>query len=226
MKSLIVIPARGGSKGLPGKNIKKLAGKPLICYSIDIARQVADDEDICVSTDSAEIIEVVENYGLKVPFVRPAELSTDDATTNDVLRHALQFYKNNGKEYENIILLQPTSPLRTKEDIVNAIKLYRVDIDMVASVKETSSNPYYVLFEENTEGFLEKTKKGNFTKRQDCPTVWELNGAIYIINPESLINKQQLDKIVKFEMDELHSVDIDTALDFAWAEFLLEKGFV
>ena len=126
MKSLIVIPARGGSKGLPGKNIKKLAGKPLICYSIDIARQVADDEDICVSTDSAEIIEVVENYGLKVPFVRPTELSTDESTTNDVLRHALQFYKNNGKEYENIILLQPTSPLRTKEDIVNAIKLYRV----------------------------------------------------------------------------------------------------
>jgi N-acylneuraminate cytidylyltransferase len=226
MKSLIVIPARGGSKGLPGKNIKNLAGKPLICYSIDIAKQIAEDDDICVSTDSHEIKSIVENYGLKVPFLRPAELSTDDATTNDVLRHALDYYENKGRHYDNIILLQPTSPLRIVEDVHNALKLYSSEIDMVVSVKKTDSNPYYVLFEETNDGFLVKSKTGNFTRRQDCPEVWELNGAIYIFNPEKLKSGEPFLKMVKYEMEKLNSVDIDHELDFAWAEFILEKGLV
>ena len=93
MTPLIIIPARGGSKGIPHKNIKLLNGKPLICYSIDIARQYTTDENICVTTDDNEIISVVEQYGLKVPFVRPAELATDTASSNDVLVHALNFYE-------------------------------------------------------------------------------------------------------------------------------------
>ncbi len=226
MKSLIIIPARGGSKGLPGKNIKKLAGKPLILYSIDAARQIADDSDICVSTDSKEIIDIVESYGLKTAFVRPESLSTDDATTNDVLRHAFQFYKDLGKTYDNIILLQPTSPFRKKEDLLNAIKLYSNDIDAVVSVKKTGSNPYYVLFEEDGDGFLQKSKQHNYSRRQDCPVVWELNGSIYIINPISLNTKNSYSKMVKYEMDELYSIDIDTEVDFLWAEFLIEKDFV
>lgn len=95
--TLFVITARGGSKGLPGKNIKNLCGKPLIAYSIDVARAFTNDENICVSTDSQEIIDVVENYGLKVPFIRPACLATDSATSNDVLVHAVNFYKEKGK---------------------------------------------------------------------------------------------------------------------------------
>ena len=113
MKILYIIPARGGSKGIPHKNIKPLNGKPLIYYTIDVARQLTSDENICVSSDDAEIIQAVEDYGLKVPFKRPDHLSTDTATTNDVLLHALNFYQSKGINYEVIILLQPTSPLRT-----------------------------------------------------------------------------------------------------------------
>lgn len=112
MEILYIIPARGGSKGIPRKNIKLLAGRPLICYSIDVARALTSDENICVSTDDNEIIRVVEEYGLKVPFKRPDYLATDTATTNDVLLHALEYYEAQGKQYDVIVLLQPTSPLR------------------------------------------------------------------------------------------------------------------
>ena len=108
---LYVIPARGGSKGIPHKNIKLLHGKPLIYYSIDIARSLTNDEHICVSTDDEEIIKVVSDYGLKVPFVRPRELANDTASTNDVLIHALKYYESIGKNYTAIVLLQPTSIL-------------------------------------------------------------------------------------------------------------------
>ena len=151
MRSLFLIPARGGSKGIPHKNIKELNGKPLIHYSIDIARAVAADEDICVSTDDEEIIKCVEQTGLKVPFVRPAELASDTATTNDVIIHAINYYKSLGREYDNVVLLQPTSPLRKAYQVREAMELYTDDVDMVVSVKENLSS--VVLFKENENGF-------------------------------------------------------------------------
>ncbi|MCW3805808.1 cytidylyltransferase domain-containing protein [Plebeiibacterium marinum] len=222
--TLIIIPARGGSKGLPGKNIKTLRGKPLICYTIDAAREVAEDIDICVSTDDCEIKNVVENYGLKVPFLRPTELATDTADAYSVILHALRYYEGYGVNYEQIILLQPTSPFRNGKHIKEANDLYSNDIDMVVSVKETKSNPYYLLFEENEKGYLEKSKKGDFTRRQDCPRVWEYNGAIYIINVESLLKMKmnQFSKIIKYEMDDLSSVDIDDEMDFQLAVTLFK----
>lgn len=221
--TLVVIPARGGSKGLPGKNIKPLNGKPLIHYTIDAAREVADDSDICVSTDDEEIISTVESCGIKVPFVRPDELASDSSGTYEVLLHALKFYQDKGGRYKRIILLQPTSPFRTGYHIKGADRLWNYDLDMVVSVKETKSNPYYLLFEENNYGFLEKSKNGKFSRRQDCPKVWEFNGAIYIINVESL-QKMKLDefkRIVKYEMDDFSSVDIDDMMDFLFAETIL-----
>ena len=113
MNILVVIPARGGSKGIPHKNIKKLNGKELITYSIDVARQLTSDDNICVSADDDNIIATVENYGLKVAFKRPIELATDSAGTNGVLLHALDFYENQGRTYDVIVLLQPTSPFRS-----------------------------------------------------------------------------------------------------------------
>lgn len=105
MKLLAVIPARGGSKGLPGKNIRFLCGKPLICYAVDTARSILEDVDICISTDSSDIKQVVEEYGLNVSFLRPAALATDTATTNDVLLHALDFYEQKGQRYDAVLLL-------------------------------------------------------------------------------------------------------------------------
>ena len=225
MKTLVVIPARGGSKGVPNKNIKLLNGKPLIGYTIDVARSLFKDEDICVSTDSEKIAQVAENCGLKVPFLRPPELATDTSSTYDVLLHAIDYYKGIGKKYDIVLLLQPTSPFRKKEDIVAAMNLYTPQFDMVVSVTETKANPYFVLFEENEQGYLEKSKPGHFTSRQMCPKVWQYNGAVYVINVESLLLQSHLTfkKIKKYVMDEYSSVDIDSPLDWDFAEFLLKN---
>ena len=224
MKPLIVIPARGGSKGVPRKNIKVLGDKPLIQYTIDAAKGVFHDEFICVSTDDFEIKSVVEQLGLKVPFLRPNELASDTAGTYEVLLHAISYYESKGYFPDTLILLQPTSPFRTSAHIKEALKLYHESIDMVVSVKETKANPYYILFEEDRNGYLKKTKEANFTRRQDCPKVWEYNGAIYIINVKALKEKtiSQFTKVCKFEMDETSSHDIDTLLDWKIAEIILQ----
>lgn len=217
-----LIPARGGSKGIPGKNIKKLNGKPLIHYTIEAARNVFPDDRIIVSTDDAEIIDAVEELGLRVPFVRPAELARDESSTRSVILHALDYVKSHNIPSESIILLQPTSPFRNTDHIKGAIGLFSKDIDMVVSVKETTSNPYYLLYEEDAQGVLRKSKVGNYKRRQDCPKVWELNGAIYVINSESVTRKElsNFENIVKYEMDELSSHDIDTLLDWKIAELI------
>lgn len=225
MKFLTVIPARKGSKGIPNKNIKLLDGKPLIQYSIETSRQIFKDEDICLSTDSDEIIELANNLGLKTHFKRPDHLATDKATTHDVLIHALDYYSSIGKNYDALVLMQPTSPFRIKKHVEEAMALYNSAIDMVVSVKETSSNPYYVLFEENEKGYLIKSKSGNYKRRQDCPKVWEYNGAVYIINIKSLKERManQFDKVIKYIMDDESSLDLDTPLDWKIAEFLIEN---
>ena len=164
MNILVIIPARGGSKGLPGKNIKILNGKPMICYTIDVARSIVADENICVSTDDSHIIDVVNNYGLDVPFVRPTELASDTSTTNDVLLHALSFYEDKGLIYDVIVLLQPTSPLRKQIELQEALSLYNSDIDMVVSV--TKSHTPAVLCKENDEGYVELVINKSASRRQ------------------------------------------------------------
>lgn len=226
MNVLVIIPARGGSKGIPGKNIKPLHGKPLICYTIDAARCIAGDNHICVSTDDKRIIETVEDYGLKVPFVRPASLATDTSGTYEVLLHALKFYEDRGERFDAVVLLQATSPFRTGAHVKEALNLYSNDIDMVVSVKETDSNPYYLCFEEDASGMLYISKgDGHYTRRQDCPPVYEYNGAIYVINPESLkrMPLSKFSKRRKYLMDREHSLDLDTMLDWQVAELIFNN---
>ncbi|QNF33811.1 acylneuraminate cytidylyltransferase family protein [Adhaeribacter swui] len=223
MADLYIIPARGGSKGIPGKNIKPLNGKPLIHYTLDVAKAVAKPEDIiCVSTDDDAIIKAVTEYGFKVDFKRPPELASDTAGMNEVLLHALNFYEQKQATIDKIILLQPTSPFRKAEQVKEALLVFSPDMDMVVSVKVTDANPYYVLAEENEHGYLEKSKKANFVRRQDCPIVYQYNGALYIINPQMLKSKSLtgLDRVKKYVMDDITSVDLDTPLDWSFAEFL------
>jgi N-acylneuraminate cytidylyltransferase len=222
-KILAIIPARGGSKGIPKKNIKLLNGKPLICYTIDVARAVFEESDICVSTDDDEIIETVEKYGLKVPFKRPAELATDTATSNDVLLHALDFYESKSVFYDVIVLLQPTSPLRTIQHVKEALTLYNKDIDMVVSVKE--SHAPVVLCQENENGYLEMTFNKIATRRQDMRPYYEYNGAIYVINIKSLKDKGMaaFDIKIKYVMPAKLSVDIDNDDDWKMAECFLKN---
>lgn len=229
MDVLVVIPARGGSKGIPYKNIKLLNGKPLICYSIDVARQFTTDENICVTTEDDKIIEVVENCGLKVPFKRPDYLATDTCGSNEVIQHAWQFYADKGSHYDAVLLLQPTSPFRKVKFLKEAVALYDDGIDMVTSVKLSSCNPYYDGFEENEEGLLTISKgDGTIERRQDAPSVWQQNGSIYVINAKSLMEKglSHFTRIRKYAMSELYSVDIDNPFDWKIAELvILEKLF-
>ena len=208
---LVVIPARGGSKGLPGKNIKDLCGKPLIAYSIDVARAITSDENICVSTDDQKIIDAVENYGLHVPFVRPAEFATDTATTNDVLLHAVDFFEKKGKHFDRMLLLQPTSPLRKVDEVKEAMLLYSDEIDMVVSV--TKSHAPAVLCNDNEDGYVELV----YNKKAE--------GAIYVINIEALKEKGLggFTKRVKYVMSKESSVDIDDIYDFMLIESILKN---
>lgn len=225
---LIIIPARGGSKGIPRKNIKPLNGKPLIYYAIDTARAITSDENICVSTDDVEIKSVVEAYGLKVPFLRPDELATDTAGTYEVLLHALDFYEQQGKHYDIVLLLQVTSPFRKAEQVKEALELFRQTNDkdaMVVSVKECPSNPYYDIFEEDQDGYLQISKgDGTIYRRQDAPKVYEYNGAIYIMNADELkrTHMHKMPHRIKFVMDAKSSFDLDTMQDWKMAEMMLK----
>ena len=221
--TLFVIPARGGSKGLPGKNIKDLCGKPLIAYSIDIARAFTDDKNICVSTDSNEIKQVVENYGLKVPFLRPDNLALDNSTSNDVLVHAVNFYKEKGLFYKRICLLQPTSPLRTIEDVKGAFELYSDEIDMVSGMIKSRAS--YTLNEETEDGFMVSVFNKGGVGRQYVRDMYETNGAVYIINTNTLLQKgmKGFTKKVKYVMTKEHSVDIDDIFDFMFVEAILKN---
>ena len=225
MKPLIIIPARGGSKGIPGKNIKLLGGKPLIQYTIEAALKVFPKERIIVSTDDDEIKKVVENLGLSVPFLRPPELSSDTASSYDVLLHTMNYAEQHAIDYDLVVLLQPTSPFRIHTHISEALNLFSFDLDMVVSVKEADENPYYSLFEEDNNGLLEKSKIGSFTRRQDCPKVYSYNGATYIMNKNSLLKGpiSEFKKVAKYVMSPLDSIDLDTMLDWKFAQLVLDE---
>lgn len=224
--TLFLITARGGSKGLPRKNILPLAGKPMICYTIDAARGVTSDENICVSTDDPEIIKVVEKYGLKVPFVRPIELATDTSGSREVVLHAVNFYKDDlGKSYDKVCLLQPTSPLRTKDDIATAFDLLKnKQAKAIVSVCQTDHHPYWMntLPPDHNLNLFEKPEYSNIG-RQELPVYYRINGAIYLSDidyfkeNQSFIGKETYALI----MNKLHSIDIDDKLDFTFSEFIL-----
>ena len=225
MQPLVLIPARGGSKGIPHKNIIQLGNKPLIQYTVEEARKIFPDENICVSTDDLEIKSIVENLGLPVPFLRPAELATDTCGTKEVILHAIKYYQDNNYNFDTFILLQATSPYRTAIHIQQAMDLFKEDpeCDLLISVQETKANPYFTLFEEDNSGYLHKSKpEGNIVRRQDCPKVYEINGAIYIYKKDVVCLNDNWDKlrIRKYLMDKISSIDIDDEFDLLIAEFI------
>jgi len=229
-KALYIIPARGGSKGIPYKNIKLLNGIPLIGYTLELAKKVcADGNHICVSTDSTEIAKVAEQYGINMPFLRPKELSTDSATTRDVIIHALNFYKKErNEEFEIVVLLQPTSPFRKEKHVIEAVERFSPEIDMVVSVKESHENPYCTLYEADNNGYLIQSKDIGATRRQDCPPVFAMNGSIYVIDAKLILEKDfsQFKKVAPYLMEDVYSVDIDTPLDWLYCEMLLQNNLV
>lgn len=225
--TLILIPARAGSKGLPGKNIKFLGGLPLIAHTLEFALEIKTETDVvCVSSNDDEVLTIARNYeGVDVPFKRPEELASDHAGSYEVIMHALNFYEELGIKFERVLLLQPTSPFRNVEDYNNITELYSSDCDMVVSVSISKNNPYFNLFEENNNGYLKKSKESDIIRRQDCPEVYAFNGSFYLINIESLkkTGLNEFDKVIKCVMPEERSIDIDNMKDWKIAEFLLKE---
>ncbi|MCR5690712.1 MAG: acylneuraminate cytidylyltransferase family protein [Eubacterium sp.] len=223
-KFLALIPARGGSKGIPGKNIRDLGGKPLIAHTILAAKKSAYVDQVVVTTDSQEIARVAEEYGARIPCLRPTELASDQSKTIDAILHMVDFLKKEGETYDYLVLLQPTSPLRTQEDIDGAIALALEEGKDLVSLSPVSDHPILVRTR-GEDGSLSKLLDQNSTlRRQDMPDYYRVNGAIYInvmenLSPETSFN----DNPLGYLMEASHSVDIDEPVDFAMAEFYLDQ---
>lgn len=226
---LAIVPARAGSKRLPGKNTLSLSGKPLVTWSITAAQNSKYIDDILVSTDSLDVVEAAKACQVQVPFMRPPELSNDTASSTDVIRHALQFYKNEkSQEFDFLVLLQPTSPLRTAEDIDKAIELLMAkNAAAVVSVCPMDHSPLWANTlppDHSLAGFLREEVKG--VRSQDLPTYYRINGAIYICDTNRFLAEGSLflkDSIYAYPMPIESSTDIDTAEDLALAEFFISR---
>jgi CMP-N,N'-diacetyllegionaminic acid synthase len=229
-KIACVIPARGGSKGLPRKNIKLLAGKPLIAYTIGQALQSHYIDRTIISTDDPEIADVSRQYGAEVPFMRPDNLAGDHASTIDVLLHAIHWLEEQEKyDFDILVLLHATTPLRSIDDINSCINLLvEAKADNVFSVAEAHRNPYFNMVEADERGIATLVKKGKFTTRQSAPKVYDMNASIYVWWKDILKNEKKifLKKSHIYIMPKERSIDIDDDFDFKIAEFLLQKDSI
>lgn len=227
-KSIIaIIPARSGSKGLPDKNIRPLCGKPLIAYTIEAAIRSGIFSDIVVSTDSEIYAEIALKYGAQVPFLRPADLARDDSSTSDAVRYTLQKYQEMGRKFSTFGLLQPTSPLRTVDDILGAWRLFQAKkAGAVVSVCETDHPVAWMNTLDETlslKNFIKQEYKNK--RRQDLSVNYRLNGAIYIVDINHFKkNKEDIytDGCYAYLMSRENSVDIDNILDFYFAETIIK----
>ena len=226
-KILGVIPARGGSKGLPRKNVLPLLGEPLIGWTIRAVKESRCIDRIVISTDDKEIAAVCENLGVPVPFLRPKELAEDDAPMVDVALHVLEYLKSR-EDYspDYVALFQPTSPLRTASDINRAVELLFSNnrADSVISIVEASEKPYWMRTL-SQEGFIKYFIEHEYKdlRRQDLPPVYIVNGAIYIGRTTTLLKNRTFspEKTVGYLMPKSRSADIDDINDFKIAEMIL-----
>ncbi len=228
-KILAIIPARGGSKGVPGKNIKMLAGKPLIAWTIETALSAPCLDRVILSTDDEKILKIGKKYGAETPFLRPASIAGDDTTDMPVYEHALTWLADNEKFYPDIIVwLRPTTPLRTSKDIEQAVDLLiQKKPDWVRSVCEVEHHPYwmYKLNEGLMEPFVDGIKIENFIRRQLLPPAYRLNGAVDVGWRSTILEKKLLYSgvIEAYIMPVDRSVDIDTKLDFKISETIMTQ---
>lgn len=229
MKILAVITARGGSKRLPRKNMLQLGGRPLISWTIDLAKEIKQINEILVSTDSDEIAQFAKSAGALVPWLRPHELSRDESKSIDVVRHAVDFYQNSFGVIDGILLLQPTSPFRSKETITRGIKLFQDNAkNPVVGVTYASGNlDWNFTIEENHLAPI-SIKDTTLSPLQTRGPIFTLTGGFYLISPEDLFNKNSFvipgrtqPLIIESSIE---SLDIDTELDFYTAQAVLSSG--
>lgn len=227
MKAIAFIFARGGSKGLPGKNIRTLGGKPLIAWSIEHALAVKRIERVIVSTDSEEIAAVAREYGAEVPFIRPAELARDDSPEWLVWRHALNYLLGkDGALPEVMVSVPTTAPLRLPVDIENCLDEYeKGDADMVITVTDAHRSPYFNMVKVNADETvgLVMPAQSAIVRRQDAPTVYDMTTVAYVARPEFIMthNATFAGRVRAVHVPTERAIDIDTLLDFQIAECLL-----
>lgn len=230
---LAIIPARGGSKGLPGKNIKELCGKPLIAWSIEHAQKSKYVDDIFVSTDSREIADVAEKFGVKVPELRPAELAVDTAPSSAFIVYTLEKYRQDGNKFDYFILLEPTSPLRDVEDVDNSIAQL---IDnphfesMIGVCKSEEGHPAYLEII-NEQGMMEPyDKERRVMRRQDLPDVYFHEGSVYVSEVNAYLSRQKFyhEKTLPYVVPKWKSFEVDDIIDFTIIEAIMKlklQGF-
>lgn len=226
---LITICARGGSKGIPGKNIKPVGGKPLLAYTIGIARKIAEKHgaDIVLSTDSEQIKDVGKEYGLPSDYTRPDYLANDTCGKADAIKDAMLYAENNnGKRYDFIVDLDVTSPIRTVKDIEESIKMLESDSDALTifSVNPCSRNPYFNMVEHKDNGFYNVVLGGIYTTRQSAPKVYDMNASIYVYRREALDcekPKAVTDRSLVYVMDHI-CFDLDEPADYDYLAYLLD----
>lgn len=217
---LAIIPARGGSKGIPRKNVRDLYNKPLIAWTIEEAKKSKYIDRLIVSTDDYEIKKVSEKYDCEVPFMRPTELAQDDTPGIEPVIHAISQLP----EYDLIVLLQPTSPLRLVDDIDGVIEQSANNHFIpCVSIAEVEKTPYWMYRLDKNYTMIPVLGDANYTRRQDVPKIYELNGAVYVALKETIITERSFitSNTVGYIMPKERSIDIDTELDFNIAELIL-----
>ena len=229
MKTVAFIFARGGSKGLPGKNTRHLGGKPLIAWSIEHALAVKRIERVIVSTDSEDIAAVARDYSAEVPFIRPAELARDDSPEWLAWRHALNYLSETpGALPEVMVSVPTTSPLRLPQDIENCLDEYeKGDADMVITVTDAHRSPYFNMVKTNEDGTvgLVNPPQSAIVRRQDAPVVYDMATVCYVTNPNFVMthNATFEGRVKAVRVPTMRAIDIDTLMDFQMAEYFLNK---
>lgn len=221
-----IIPARSGSKGLLDKNIMELQGKPMMAYTIEAALETKVIDDVIVSTESARYAEIAKKYGAFVPFLRPESLAQDDSSTMDLLIYTINCLAELGMIYDYFIILQPTSPLRRAEDIVNSIELcFEKDADAVVSVCKAEHSPLWCNTLKEDLCLANFLSENTNKRRQDLGQYYRLNGAIYLSKVDTFLKRRTFytERSYAYIMDKAFSVDIDDIMDFKFAEILINE---
>ena len=225
-----IIPARGGSKGILGKNLLMVSGKPLVAWSIEHAKSVKRVDRVIVSTDSEEIARIAREYGAEVPFMRPAELATDDSPEWLSWQHSLKYLENNDGRLPDLMLSIPTTgPLRSGEDINKIIDEYqRGNSDIVITVTESHRNPFFNIVREGADGYVDLFGSGEevLSRRQDCPKSYDITTLAYAARPSFVLNNKSIfeGRVRQVIVPKERSIDIDTLLDFEIAEYMFKKN--
>ena len=223
--TIATICARGGSKGVPGKNIREINGKPLICWTIEQALSHPAIDEVYVSTDCNSIADIAKSSGARVPFIRPKSLATDDAAKLPVVRHLVDWVINNDGLVDRIVDLDPTSPLRNASDISDCLKLLDQGAPAVITAYKSDKNPYFNMVEKNSDESVCLSKTLSFSdtpvSRQQAPPVYAMNASIYCWTLESLAKGIWQDGLRLHEMPRERSIDIDDIIDFRLVELMM-----